>query len=118
MIKKHILRTRLTRRQMMKLGLIAGGAAMLPLGSAILRTRSVRAHGNEEGSPAVEPFQVELPIPAVLNSVGSTFDTSFDRPPGPTCSVDVPDFPSPLLLPPNYTRYACRRASAKSSPEP
>ena len=78
------------------MGLLAGGTAMLPL------QRPEAAFdddddSDDEGSPPVEPFQRDMPIPEVLQPVDAFSDPN---PPGPTCSsLEVPgfDLPEPLL---------------------
>ena len=78
-------RLSLSRRELLKLGLVASGGVLLPVGRA-------RADDDPQ-SPPVDPFQENLPVPEVLNPVAS-FSVG---PPGPTCSLGVPGFPS---LPP------------------
>ncbi len=57
----------LSRRQLIKLGLLTGGAVVLPWHRVLGHT----AHGEGgpvAASPAVEPFRVPLPIPPVLSA--------------------------------------------------
>src|SRR5262245_14719494 len=82
----------LSRRELLKLGLVAGTGALLPY-------RFSRADGDENNfqpSPPVTPFQREMPVPPVLQPVSNfTFG-----PPEPQCSEAVPGFPNlppPLL---------------------
>ena len=61
MLSKHLYSARPTRRALLRLGLLAGGAAMLPLG---------RVHGKSSQQrkivSLVQPFTVNMPIPPVL----------------------------------------------------
>ena len=79
----------LSRREILKLGLVASGAALLPI-------RGSRAHDEDEGSPEVEPFMQDMPVPEVLAPV-----TKFSfEPCDPICSLVVPGFsglPDPIL---------------------
>jgi len=99
---------RLSRRELVKMGLLAGGTAMLPLRppEAAFDDDDDDDSSDDDssdddrdggGSPTVEPFQREMPIPEVHQSV-ATF--SAPNPPGPTCSVpELPgfDLEEPLL---------------------
>ncbi len=92
---------RLSRRELVKMGLLAGGAAMWPL-------RGLQATwGDDDDSsvddddfgrgPDIIPFERDLPLPEVLEPVTEFSDQNF---PDPTCPLDVPgfgDLPSPIL---------------------
>ncbi len=90
---------RLSRRELVKIGLLASGAAMWPL-------RGLRAAWGDDDlsvdddfglGPDVIPFERDLPLPEVLEPVTEFSDQNF---PDPTCPLDVPgfgDLPSPIL---------------------
>ena len=62
---------RITRREALKLGALAGGAFMLPI--ALQRI----GYAVTAGSPQPTPFQVPLPIPPVLSTVRSDATTDY-----------------------------------------
>ncbi|MFN2503313.1 MAG: multicopper oxidase family protein, partial [Acidimicrobiales bacterium] len=74
----------LTRRELIRLGLLGGAAAALPL-ERLAALASDSDHdspgyafgGNSPGSPPVVPFQALLPIPPVLQPVSSDATTDF-----------------------------------------
>jgi len=82
-------REQLSRRELLKLGLVAGGAALVP-------ARRARADDDDPPSPRIVPFQQDLLFPEVATPVRA-FTVG---PAEPQCSVDVPGFPDlppPLL---------------------
>jgi FtsP/CotA-like multicopper oxidase with cupredoxin domain len=89
---RHFSRAELhsmSRRELLKLGLIASGSAFLPV-------RGARADGGDDlHSPPVTPFLRDLPVPPVLQPVNA-FTVG---PAAPQCSSDVPGFDlSPPVL--------------------
>src|SRR5262245_3287809 len=88
----HVSRAELrsmSRRELLRRGLVASGSAFLP-------ARGARADGGGDvQSPPVTPFQRNLPVPSVLQPV-SSFTVG---PAQPQCSSDVPGFnlPPPIL---------------------
>ena len=62
---------RITRREALKIGALAGGAFMLPI--ALQRIGSAVT----AGSPQPTPFQVTLSIPPVLSAVHSDATTDY-----------------------------------------
>jgi FtsP/CotA-like multicopper oxidase with cupredoxin domain len=68
---------RLTRREMIKLGLIGGGAVALPVGRAIAQLAGSVIEENFVESPPVASFKVPLAIPPVLRPASSNATTDF-----------------------------------------
>ncbi|HEY9780369.1 MAG TPA: multicopper oxidase domain-containing protein [Leptolyngbyaceae cyanobacterium] len=62
---------RITRREALKLGALAGGSLLLPI------TFQRRSHAGTAGSPQPTPFQIQLPIPPVLSPVRSDATTDY-----------------------------------------
>ena len=82
-------RQRLSRRELLKLGLATSGAALVP-------ARRARADDDRPRSPQIVPFQQNLLLPEVATPVRA-FTVG---PPDPQCSLDIPGFPDlppPLL---------------------
>ena len=88
-------RARLSRREMLKLGLVTGGAAMVPAPRA-------RADDDDPPSPPIVPFQQNLLLPEVATPVRA-FPVG---PAEPQCPLDVPGFPD--LPPPELYEVSLR----------
>ncbi|MBI1852417.1 MAG: multicopper oxidase domain-containing protein [Planctomycetes bacterium] len=71
----------LTRRDLLKMGLLAGGSAMLPLEQALGRNLLRLPGGGNGGSPATTPFLRSLPLPATVQPVAA-FSTRCATPGG------------------------------------
>lgn len=73
----------LTRREMLRFGLLGGAATVLPLQRLVAHagpaahSSSFSFGGVSSGSPAVVPFQAALPIPPVLRPVSSDASTDY-----------------------------------------
>ena len=73
----------LTRREMLRFGMLGGAATVLPLqrlvphAASATHPLSVSFGGVSAGSPAVVPFEAVLPIPPVLQPVSSDATTDY-----------------------------------------
>ncbi|HEY4386002.1 MAG TPA: multicopper oxidase domain-containing protein, partial [Ktedonobacteraceae bacterium] len=66
----------ITRRHLLKLGLLGGAGLILPLGVLQIPLASIR-EANAMKSPPVKPFQVPLPILPVLQPVRTDGTTDY-----------------------------------------
>ncbi len=67
---------KVSRRRFLKLGAMAGAGLALPLGTLSIPLPRLGAAASVRG-PSVEPFQVPLPIPPVLEPVRTGTDTDY-----------------------------------------
>ena len=107
---------RLSRRELVKMGLLASGAALWPL-------RWLQAAGRDDdsdddsvddddfgGGPDVIPFERDLPLPEVLEPVTEFSDQNF---PDPACSLEVPGFGKVVLVASQVLLFLHPPASAR-----
>jgi FtsP/CotA-like multicopper oxidase with cupredoxin domain len=78
----------LTRRDLLKMGLLAGGSAMLPLEKAFGRT-VLRLDGGGSPSPATPPFVQSLPIPEDNVPLTAAEVAALSPPIDARCNVDA-----------------------------